>query len=339
MGVKSEDYANSTVIWENSGNKKKQDILDYLVECEHLGKALKFQLVKSFYNGNTRCFFQHFDEFCDKKFKDIAIGTQRHYLLLRKQLKMYRKEILVEDLDYKFLSNFFHFLKCRDIGASGIGMRRKNLNTVIKYFIKNGYMESNPCSLFPKPREKQRDEFLTQEEIRLIRNCNLSLGNLTDGLEMTRNMFLFSCYTGLRFGDVVSLKKDDVKSDSIVKIMEKTKTKVVIPLTDEAKSILKKVMPKRGLVFSYRSNVSVNRDLKLISKIVNIRKRVSFHTARHTFGTLLAQKNIQPFYIMKLLKTNCFRKRDSNENPFLFVTSSAVEKFRQLKKIAVNSPT
>jgi len=42
---------------------------------------------------------------------------------------------------------------------------------------------------------------------------------------------------------------------------------------------------------------------------------------------------------MKLLKTNCFRKRDSNENPFLFVTSSAVEKFRQLKKIAVNSPT
>ena len=282
-------------------DKGGQDIIDFLVESEQLGKTLNMDYIKRFYNGNSKDFYDFFDDFCNKKFKDITIGTQRHYLLLRKQLKEYKSSFLINDIDYNFLSDFFYHLKCNNVGPSGIAMRRKNMITVLEEFVRKGYMKRNPCRDFPKPKENERDEFLTLNEIDTLKKIDLSLGKLSNGLNLTRDMFLFSCYTGLRYSDVSSLKRNEIKNGKITKVIKKTKTKIVIPLSKEALILIKKYKHSDEIVFPHRSNVSVNRDLKLIATISNIKKRVSFHTARHTFGTLLAQKNVQPFFIMKLL--------------------------------------
>lgn len=55
------------------------------------------------------------------------------------------------------------------------------------------------------------------------------------------------------------------------------------------------------MIFESRTNVSVNRDLKIIATIAKIEKRLTFHIARHSFGSLLAKENVQPYFIMKLM--------------------------------------
>ena len=206
----------------------------------------------------------------------------------------------------------------KGIGDSGIATRRKHFSAVLNKFVTDKLIKENPCKDVPKPKEKSKTVFLTSKEIENIRNADLKLGNLTKGLELTRKLFLFSCYTGLRFSDVMNLKKENiVDSDNvnnstkivdlkkIVLEMKKTKEKVEIPLYPEAFKILVKFKMKdkkpKDFIFDKRENVSVNRDLKMIAKVAKIDKTVTFHVGRHSFGSMLAKNGVQPFYIMKLM--------------------------------------
>jgi integrase len=131
----------------------------------------------------------------------------------------------------------------------------------------------------------------------------MCFGKKNNGLIITKDLFLFSCYTGLRFGDVISLNKKEVEKDRIVKEMEKVSKKIEIPLIPEAKLILEKYGYKftDGYIFPYRSNVSMNRDLKFIANELKIDKKLTFHIARHTFGSILGMNKVSPFNIMKLM--------------------------------------
>ena len=182
-------------------------------------------------------------------------------------------------------------------------MRRKNLVTVFEFFIKKGLADKNPAKDFKKPKEVSREEFLTPKQLRQIEALDLNIGNREFGLNLSRDLFLFSCYTGLRYGDVVSLAPSDIKGNRIEKVMEKTGNKVTVPLLPEAKDLINKYKTKglSDVIFPKRSNVSVNRDLKYIVRRADIKKRVSHHTGRHSFGSILGMKGIQPFYIMKLM--------------------------------------
>lgn len=84
------------------------------------------------------------------------------------------------------------------------------MSAVLNEFVKEEKIVKNPCKDITKPKEKQVDVFLTSEEIVQLRKADLKLGAYTKGLNITRNLFLFSCYTGLRFSDVISLKKGNI---------------------------------------------------------------------------------------------------------------------------------
>jgi len=286
--------------------KKEQSFKDFIDDCDMHGKAVTKSIIKEFYNGRDgkKDFYYHFDKYTEKKFCFIKKGTQYHYLLLRKQLKEYKPSLLLIEIDFPFLEDFFHYLRHeKEIGDSGIAMRRKSMMAVLKAFVKYRLIRDNPCEDIPKIKEIEKTIFLTKKELEKLRNVNLEIGSLARGLNLTRDKFLFSCYTGLRYSDVENLKSDEIKRKSIVKVTEKTQKEVTIPLVNEAIEILKKHSYKRKLclVFPRRCNVSVNRDLKLICQRAKIDKIVSFHVARHTFGSTLANDGVQPFYIMKLM--------------------------------------
>lgn len=310
----------------NSILKKKlqleeKKIYNDLIEFDLSGKPFTRELIKDKINGNNskKDFFYYFDEYCKKKFKDIEEGTQYHYTLFRKQLKEYKSEIDLDEIDVKFIEDFLHYLATeKSVGISGIATRRKTFSSVLNKFVIDKLIIENPCKHVKKPKEKIKTVFLTSKEIENVKKADLNLGNLTKGLELTRKLFLFSCYTGLRYSDVMNLKKENIidtenvseskkltDKKKIVLEMKKTKREVEIPLRPEAFKILvnfkiKNKKPK-DLIFDRRENVSVNRDLKIIAKIAKIDKDLSFHTARHSFGSMLAKNGIQPFYIMKMM--------------------------------------
>jgi integrase len=286
-------------------SKKEYEIKDYIYGLELSDQIITFQKVKEYCNGNVnKDFYHYFDDFTKKKFDSISEGTQGHYKLLRKQLKEYKTQLTLKEIGYSFLKDFFYHLKHKKlIGDSGLGMRRKNLVTMFEEFIKLGLVSRNYAKELPRFKENVREVFLTSEELKALLNANLTYGVKTDGLKLTRDIFLFSCYTGLRYSDVINLKTDSIKEKKICLEMQKTKKVVEIPLKKEALSLLNKYnyKKKRGVIFPFRCNVSVNRDLKIIARKAAIEKVLTFHASRHTFGSILAFNGVQPFYIMKLM--------------------------------------
>lgn len=174
-------------------------------------------------------------------------------------------------------------------------------NTLLNKAVRSGCLEFNPIhrmerSEKPKPVTTSRS-FLTLDELRRLEACPI-------GPERVRKAFLFSCFCGLRWSDVKTLSWEDVKKDgkrlSIAKRMVKTGEWGYTPLNGAARSCLP---PKKGnsLVFSLPTPTAANADLKRWAEAAGIRKKVTFHTARHTFATLLLTFGADIYTTSKLL--------------------------------------
>jgi len=301
--------------WKNLNallKKYESNIDNFVADLRIKGMAVDYEKIKRHHAIkmerksalNQDDFFYHYDRFMEKKFNKISNGTQNHYRLLKKQLLSYRKNIKLTDLTYGFFNDFFHHLETVEgIGESGLAMRRKNLITTLEEFKRLKLITDNNCKLIPRFKEKERDEFLTPDELTAVTKLDLNMGLKTYGLNLSRDLFLFASYTGLRFSDVMNLNRSNVKGRRIEMIVSKTKKTIEIPIADEAMGILKKYEYRKNkdTIFPFRTNVSVNRDLKLIAKMARVKRRVSFHTSRHTFGSILAMNGVNPFDIKELM--------------------------------------
>ncbi len=124
-----------------------------------------------------------------------------------------------------------------------------------------------------------------------------------EGIELTRDMFLFGCYTGLRFSDVSTITKADIIEGSHISIItKKTKKWVNIPLMDNMVALIKKYKSNhRNELFPFRTNQCCNRDLKIIAAKCGIDKEITFHMSRHSFATNLITGNVNPMLVSQLL--------------------------------------
>lgn len=279
---------------------------DFLREQKSLKVTLTVDLVKAFYSKtDTNDFATSYDEFCKRKFKEVSKGTQGHYLLLRRRILEYRPNLKVQDINLKFIEKFDTFLRNKSvITDAGLFNRHKNLKTFIRFAIKEKLLEYNPYEDFKMPKCKEKFEYITVEEMDKIRNIDLSEEKNKKGLSFTRDMFLFACCTGMRYSDVRNLKWSHITNMTFINGLytQKTNAKLVMPLSKLAIKILMQYKRyKTENVFPSRTNPCLNRDLKKIAEICKIEKNVTFHMSRHTYATILANNNVNPFHISKLM--------------------------------------
>lgn len=278
---------------------------DYLRQQKSIGKILTIDLVKAFYSKTDKNdFTTSYDEFTKKKFKEICTGTQKHYLLLKKRIIEYKPNLKVQDIDLKFVENFDTFLRNKSvISDAGLFNRHKNLKTFIGYAMEEKLLDTNPYKKFKMPKCKQKFGHLTVEQLNAIKDLDLSKLKNKRGYRITIDMFIFSCFTGLRCGDVQGLKWSNVINMSHLSLeTQKTKKQVNLPLTKLAKRILMNYKGgKTENVFPFRTNECLNRNLKIIAEMCEIDKVITFHMARHSFATILANNNVNPFHIAKLM--------------------------------------
>ena len=124
-------------------------------------------------------------------------------------------------------------------------------------------------------------------------------------------MFLFSCYSGLRFSDLMNLKPEHIQHtgeglEIALHKMVKIPQPVFIPLhmvfKGKGESILKKYLSdKTEYIFPRITGQKANEYLKTVARDASISKRVTWHTARHTFGSQLAARYNDPYLIMQLM--------------------------------------
>jgi integrase len=292
---------------ENLLKKEVDKVETFILDCSRDQKRISKEDVRNFYYGRDKFkndFFYHFDDFTNKRFSQLAETTKKPYLLLRKQLMEYSPELKLQDLDYNFFDDFFQWLKAvKETGNSGLATRRKNLVAVLEEFVKRDLLRKNYCKQIKRFPENFKTVFLSPVEVKKFKEADLTCGRKTAGLEFSRDLYLFGCYTGLRYSDIMQLEWSNIKEDHIAKVQQKTKREVITPILPEARKILNhyKYGNKEGRIFTYRANATINRDLKDIADKSKIKKVITFHSSRHTFGSVLAQHKVSPFYIAHVM--------------------------------------
>tara|TARA_Y100000780_G_scaffold75486_1_gene67854 strand:- start:41 stop:763 length:723 start_codon:yes stop_codon:yes gene_type:complete len=166
--------------------------------------------------------------------------------------------------------------------------------------LKHRWIKSNPFALYQLKYEDFDCPFLEENELKTISSITLT----DDSLSIVRDVFVFSCYTGLCYIEVKNLKTGDIvngidKEDWIMVRRQKSKTPVKLPLLEEAKRILEKYQEFSHSVHTNRllpvfSDQKINKYLKQIAKLCKIEKNLTFHVARHTFATTVTLLNDVP---------------------------------------------
>lgn len=162
------------------------------------------------------------------------------------------------------------------------------------------WIQRDPFTKFKLTYEKKEREFLTKEELNKIENLVTSI----ERLSAVKDLFLFSCYTGLSYIDIVNLSVKNIVNGNdgnkwIKTKRQKTGIHIKIPLLDQAEKLIAKYKAhprteNTKRLLPYMSNQKLNSYLKEIGDLCEIQKSITFHMARHTFATTITLSNDVP---------------------------------------------
>jgi integrase len=166
--------------------------------------------------------------------------------------------------------------------------------------MKRGLLTTDPFLGFKSRRNEVIPVALTNQELAKITNKKFDI----ERLDHVRDIFIFSCYTGLAYIDAYKLRKTDIvigidNGMWITTTRQKTNSSTRLPLLPPAVAILTKYQdhPKcisKGTVLPVLTNQKMNSYLKEIADLCGLRKKLTFHIARHTFATTVTLTNGVP---------------------------------------------
>lgn len=219
------------------------------------------------------------------------------------QQKYKREDLYLRELNLNFIQSFHTFLRIdKGMAQNSSTKHLKLLKKIINLAVANSYMTTNPFITYKIEREPVEIDFLDEEELRKIINFDTPLPRL----ERAKDMFLFGCFTGLSYIDIKTLAPEHFEKDNTGRIWIKkrrVKTGVLsrIPLLPIAKLILDKYKGGEKLL-PIQDPADINKYLKDIAILCDIKKRITFHTSRHTFAsTVTLANNISLEVVSKML--------------------------------------
>ena len=270
------------------------------------GTELEAPTIKFLMNYHNNDLKQLIEEGTLKNYRSTERFITEFLMCKRKKTDIYLAEI-----DHLFITDFGLYMLSR---TPDKGQRPCSNNTLMKHMerfkkmmgiaLKNRWITDDPFMHFERKISPKDRECLNAEE--LTRFNQVILCNA--GFNIIRDLFTFSCLTGLAYGDIIRLNGQHFVKDSggefwIEMYRGKTKNfterKFHVLLLPDALALVNKYQNhpaaiQNGTVFPYYSNQAVNRYLKLIAKKANIFKPMTFHLARHTFATTVTLENNVP---------------------------------------------
>lgn len=225
--------------------------------------------------------------------------TTLKYLTEFITIKYGRKDIRLEEVNYRFCEAFFAWLtSCKNCRINGANKQMQRVKKLLNFSIRLGYISANPMDTYPLKFKLQERVALNESELKALVELFLQ----RDTLIKVKDIFLFQCYTGLSYSDVARLSKEHLTKgrDGVLWIkMKRTKTNVSfsIPLLEPAIKLLDKYSENRSqktTLLPVLSNQKMNENLKLIQELAGVSKNLTSHLARHTFATTITLTNGVP---------------------------------------------
>lgn len=287
-------------------------------------KALSLESLKVAYFGDkvsSTSLTQLIDEFIEKETIKTGAGFMAKGTLTKHRrfgsmflsfvaYQYKRKDMLVTEITEAILSDYELYLEA--VAGYSHNTLIKYLRFVLgvmRYAKSQGYIRHNPVErLTYKERSVDRG-FLTTEELRKVEDVTLN-----PHLNLVRDVFLFSCYTGISYRDVFNLTDKNILTNNghkwIVFRRQKTNNLSQVFLLDKALGIIEKYnmqRPSDGRLLPVFCNQVINRDLKKIAGLCGIEKNLTYHLARHTFATFSLTNGVSMETVSKTLGHSSLR--------------------------------
>lgn len=236
-------------------------------------------------------------------------STKKNLMTTVKLISRFDINTSFNQIDYEYIMNFEEFLLSEKYKTNTIIKHIKHFKSFYNEAVNRGIIRNreDPFRKHKIPKGETKYTFLLPDELKKLED--LSLYGKSRKMLHTLDAFLFCCYTGLRYSDFCSLKKENlVIIDNKLWLMYKSvKTEVDtrLPLyllfNGRATTILEKYKDDLDGFFKIKSNSSIDRELKKLKVLADINTHISFHTARHTNATLLVYKGVNITTVQKLL--------------------------------------
>lgn len=287
-------------------------------------KLITAKLIKAYYTGQNEKSksLKNLIDYHSKKIENtLAKGSVRNFKITENYLYKFliknknTTDVYLKELDFKFLCDFESFLANywpvghpRGMSNNTIMKHIQRLRKIITLAYHMEWVDKDPFVRWKPVYEKKEREFLSENEL-----LNMELQEFQqERLERVRDLFVFSCYTGISYIDIMNLTEDNILlgidgDNWIFTHRQKTKTKVKIPLLGKAQEIINKYKNHPMTIVSDTllpkiTNEKLNAYLKDVAFVCGIKKNLTFHMARHTFATTITLSNGVPIEtVSKLL--------------------------------------
>ena len=229
--------------------------------------------------------------------------TKANYRTLFNDLDKFRRGVRVDEADYAFIERYDIYLKDSGVQHNTRVGRLRLLRAVLNEAVKRDMLSRNPFDRYHVQGMTSRHGYLQDGDVMSLERLSLK------GRELAvRDAFLFCCYTGLRYSDLLALRTEDIHDGWIRIVMQKTKQRVAIPYAKLFEGRCISLLQRYGntierLTSKLPTNSQVNSTLRdlLRKACINTDFRVTFHTSRHTFASLLLEEGVPVTTVQRML--------------------------------------
>ena len=302
-------------------------------------------------------FFQVFDDFvedCGRQ-NDWTDSTYEKFAAVKNHLTNFREGLTFEFFDERGLNDYVGYLRdVKEMRNTTIGKQLSFLKWFLRWAFKKGVHQNNAYDNY-KPKLKSTQKkiiFLTWDELNRLREFKIPSNK--QALERVRDVFLFQCFTGLRYSDVFNLRRSDIKGDHIEVTTVKTSDSLIIELNNHSKAILDKykdVVFEDDKVLPVITNQKMNDYLKELAELAGIDEPVrqtyykgneriddvtpkyallGTHAGRRTFICNALALGIPPQVVMKWTGHSDYKAMKPYIDIADDIKANAMSKFNQL---------
>ncbi|HUH27346.1 site-specific integrase [Gelidibacter sp.] len=302
----------------------KTSLIQTYRELKNEHRVVTAQLVKARFLGedkachSMRDLFLYHNDLMENKLSEKTLchyKTSQKYILEYVKKEFKSTDIYLQDLNHAFVLGFESFLRGYKprhyqgrIGNNAVMKHIQRLKKMTKMAYNIEWIESEPFQRYQLKLERTERDYLTDKELLVIENLKTTI----ERLQTVRDLFVFSCYTGISYADIMELTPNHIIEgiDGNKWIMSKRNKSGVpfkIPLLIQAEIIINKYKKHPRTQYSGKllpnlSNQKLNSYLKEIADLCKIKKNLTFHMARHTFATTVTLSNGVPMEtVSKLL--------------------------------------
>lgn len=278
-----------------------------LISAESIKNKLTGKKEKVFFQSLVGIFSDHNKQVETLVGSEYAPGTLERYKTSLKhtvdfiQWKYHVTDFDIAAINHEFITSYeFYLRSVRKCNNNSAVKYIKNFKKIIRICIANGWLTKDPFINYKTKVKEVKRDFLTEAELQTLSNKVF----IAERLNQVRDIFLFSCFTGLSYADVKKLKRSEIsygidREKWIFTSRQKTETSSRIPLLPMSLEILGRYQDHPQCVNTNRllpvlSNQKMNGYLKEIADLCGIQKKFTFHIARHTFATTVTLSNGVP---------------------------------------------